>query len=170
MRIYTFIIFFAFLAACKTPIDWAQECATRYPVKSDTSRSTTIVEKTVTVTEHSTDVVFIDTTICPPSVQAVPVIKEKTVPCPDAQVVYKTRTIRDSITVIQENTAQIEVLQNQLDSTLVYLEVAKYQVKTLSIKNAEQKRQLYRSNGLAIIFIILFLASIYYYLRSKARN
>ena len=82
---------------CKT-IHWAEECANRYPIKSDTMTTQTVtlrndtvyVEKTVKIPE------FIKI-VCPPNTDTVVITKQIVVDCPTQIVKEKTIFRHDSI-------------------------------------------------------------------------
>lgn len=157
---------FVLLAACKTakPIDFAKECADRFPLRADTVHLITEVVKIDTFIQAgdtSLQSVLFD---CPPS--EVVRIVEKLVPmiCPTQKTIVKTVTLTDSVIVYMENTARLLERETQLETQKQ--QYAK-QAETLAVSQNWKKRFGWAAGfGWFLILLVAFL----YYIYSKQKR
>lgn len=116
------------LASCHTPkpTNWAQECATRFPNRTDTFRITKEVIKSDTFFIKGMSVPYIVKTVCPPSDTIRVVESIGHIDCPPAQTITLTRTVHDSIVVHSANVATEMLLKSDIDSlSLISLRLKK---------------------------------------------
>jgi len=101
------------LVSCHRKIDFAKECATRYPPSRDTFHSVTETIRRDTLVLTDTHI-KVDTLVDCKNKDTVRI--QTYVACPPIQKVIETRTRFDSIVIHEVNKAQEAVLQNSLDS------------------------------------------------------
>jgi hypothetical protein len=153
-RIIFVLGFFMSIMACKTPaIDFAQECAARFPPRTDTFRLTT--EKVIvdTFLTEPIKVRYEVQTVCPPSDTGLTVKNQGFVDCPPTRDIVKTRIVYDSIVVYQANLATEMHLRKQL--------ITQNEMNMSLLSDiAAHKRQIKRLTWLSIVgwIIVAFFA------------
>ena len=130
--------FLLFGCRTKKEIDWANECATRYPIKEKIVKGETVY--------------YTDTIIEPGLIiQADPILLK--VKCPDSKII--TKTINRVDTIIKTNTAEISLYKREKEAsdTKYYNE----QEKRFTAEETAQKsnRQRNAAAGIALAFIII---------------
>lgn len=156
---------------CKTPaIDYAKECAERYPVQPKIEKITVVETRLETLpAQISERIRFVDTTVCPPSPSASVVTKVIERDCPQQRTVLKTIIQRDSVThTVVDKAAQDSCLRRNNELTLV-IEGNELLIKKLVQRTESQSRQLRRTYGF-IAFVILFFGFLLYLLTKKNDN
>lgn len=153
-RIIFVLGFFVSITACKTPaIDFAQECATRFPPRTDTFRITTEKVTVDTFVSEPIKVRYEVQVDCPPSDTASKVKKQGVVDCPPSRDVVKTRTVYDSIVIYKANLAAEMHLRKQLITQ---------NDMNVSLKSdiSAQNRQIKRLTWLSVVgwLIVAFFA------------
>jgi len=135
------VLLMAFLLfGCRTKkqIDWANECATRYPIKEKIVKGETVY--------------YTDTIIEPGLIiQADPILLK--VKCPDSKVI--TKTINRVDTVIKTNTAEISLYKRQKEAS-----DTKYYNEQEKRFTAEETAQKYRKQRNAGYWFVLALGAV----------
>ena len=144
------------LIGCRTtkPTDWATECASRFPPRTDTLRFTERITKVDTVFATPVNVPFIIKTKCPPSDTIKIVETRGFVDCPPTKTVRFFTTIHDSIVI---NTPNVFV-ENSLKSELNALNTLNM---SLISEIEAQSRQINRLRWLSLISLLIIVVFTY---------
>lgn len=130
--------FLLFGCRTKKEIDWANECATRYPIKEKIVKGETVY--------------YTDTIIEPGLIiQADPILLK--VKCPDSKII--TKTISRTDTIIKENTAEISLCKREKEAS-----DTKYHNAEEKRLTAEETAQKYRRQRNAGYWFVLALGAV----------
>lgn len=107
---------FVLLSGCMTADKLAQKCADLYPPKIETKTDVFVIDSITheTLYVEVPDIMFMDTTECPPSDTLKVIIKERVVEQMPGKVVTNTVVQTKTQTVTVENTAKTALFLNEI--------------------------------------------------------
>ncbi len=146
--------------SCQRNIDFAKECADRYPISRDTFHSVTETVLHDTIVEGGITIAF-DTLLDCQSKDTVRLTT--TLDCPPNKKITETRTRFDSVIIYQNDRAKETVYQHKIDSLHT----------TNGILRGHQKTMIWASVigwAIIILFIIFKITKKWLTLRAQSRT
>lgn len=141
----------------------ASYCASRYPVKVETIINTVTKEGKPVIQQIPGETVYINCDSAIASAWDEASRKHIGVQCPPSKIIHTTDTVYKEVTKVEENTAKVSYLQQQLENQTKLSE--KYKA------GEDSNRKIATREGIALAaLVIALIVSLYFHVKNSFKN